>query len=69
VPGSFFTRALDVLDDPGSFFRRRRRVGTDGGDLMTMLLHGVDEDEREEGDAGPSILRGSQGRIGIVTRG
>jgi hypothetical protein len=30
---------------------------------------GVDEDEREDDDAGPSILRGSQCRCGIVSRG
>jgi hypothetical protein len=36
---------LDASDDPGSFFRRRRLVGTDGGNPMTMLLHGIDEDK------------------------
>jgi hypothetical protein len=34
-PTSFFTRALDAPDDLSSFFGRRRRVGTDGGDPMT----------------------------------
>jgi hypothetical protein len=68
-PGSFFTQVLDAPDDPGSFFGRRGRVGADGGDPMTMPLPGVDEDEREEDDTGPSILCDSQCRIGIVSRG
>jgi hypothetical protein len=66
---SFFTRALDASDDPGSFFGRRRRVGADGGVPMTMPLLGIDDDEREEDDTGPSILHGSQCRVGIVSRG
>jgi hypothetical protein len=71
-PGSFFTRALDAPDDPGSFFGWRRRVDTDGGSAMMMPLRGVlgvDKDEREDNDTGPSILRGSQCRCGIVSRG
>jgi hypothetical protein len=44
-------------------------VGADGGIPMTMPELGVDDDEREEDDTGPSILRGSQCRIGIVSRG
>jgi hypothetical protein len=37
-PGSLFTRALDAPDEPTSFFGRRKRVlGADGGDPMTML--------------------------------
>jgi hypothetical protein len=44
-------------------------VGADGGIPMTMPELGVDDDEREEDDTGPSILRGSQCHIGIVSRG
>jgi hypothetical protein len=69
VSGSFFTRALDAPDDPGSFFGWRRRVDTNGGDPMTMPQRGINKDEREEEDTGPSILRGSQCCIGIVSRG
>jgi hypothetical protein len=74
VPGSFFTRALDA-SSPGSFFGKRRWVGTDGGDPMTMPppprgVLGVDEDDREDDDTGASILHGSQScRCGIVSRG
>jgi hypothetical protein len=73
VPGSFFTRALDT-PSPGSFFGRRRRVGANDGDPMTMSPppHGVlgaDEEDREDDDAGPSILHNNQCRCGIVSRG
>jgi hypothetical protein len=48
-------------------------VGTDGGDpMMTPPWRGVldvDKDDREDDDAVPSILRGSQCRCGIVSRG
>jgi hypothetical protein len=44
-------------------------VDTNGGDPMTMPQRGINKDEREEEDTGPSILRGSQCRIGIVSRG
>jgi hypothetical protein len=58
---------MDMLDKPDSFFRRRRRVGSDGGDPMTMPpalgVLDVDKEEREDDDTGASILRG------IVSRG
>jgi hypothetical protein len=66
---------LDAPDEPGSFFGQRSRVlGTaDGGDLMTMPpsrgVLGSDKDEREDDDAGLSIMRGSQCRCGIVSWG
>jgi hypothetical protein len=44
-------------------------VGADGGDPMTMSELGVDDDKHEEDDTKPSILHGSQCRIGIVSRG
>jgi hypothetical protein len=66
---SFFTRALEAPNDPGSFFGRRRRVGANGSVPMTMPKLNMDDDEREEDDTGPSILRGSQCCIGIVSCG
>jgi hypothetical protein len=59
---------MDTPDKPDSFFGRRRRVlGADGGDPMTMPpargVLGVDKEEREDDDTGASILRG------IVSRG
>jgi hypothetical protein len=73
VPVSFFTRALDA-PSPGSFFGRRRQVGADDGDPMTTTppprgVLNADEEDREDDDAGPSILRGNQCRCGIVSRG
>jgi hypothetical protein len=66
---SFFTWALEASDDTGSFFGQRSRVGADGGVPMTMLELGVDDNDREDNDTRPSILRGIQCRIGIVSRG
>jgi hypothetical protein len=73
VPGSFFTQSLDA-PSPGSFFGRRIRVGADDGDPMTILqsprgVLGIDEQDREDDDTGASILRGSQCRCSIVSRG
>jgi hypothetical protein len=48
-------------------------LGAVGSDPMTMpparRVLGVNEEECEDEDAGPSILRGSQCRIGIMSRG
>jgi hypothetical protein len=71
---SFFTRALDTSDEPGSFLGRRSRVlGAAGGDPMAMLpargVLGVDEEEYEDDDDGSSILHDSKFCIGIVSHG
>jgi hypothetical protein len=73
VSASIFTRALDALDEPDSFFGRRSQVlGAVGGDPMAIPpacgVLDVNEEECEDDNDGPSILRASQFRIGIVSR-
>jgi hypothetical protein len=59
MPASFI-RALDAPDEPDSFGRRRLVLGADGGNPMMMPLAlgvlGIDEEECEDDDIGPSIL-------------
>jgi ABC-type molybdate transport system permease subunit len=65
LASSFFTRMLDVPDEPASFFSRRRQVlratvegACDSPMMMPPVVRGVlsvDEEERDEEDVTLSI--------------